>query len=162
MPDRGLSLSEECFLEHVAGPEFQAGAASGWWGVEPDTSVEWPYVVLWIAAPSRPNRPDRYHFRFHLQDFPTKGPTSMLWDPALKTKLAAEKRPKGTGDVAIVFRTDWKDGEALYAPWDRVAYDDHGDWALKHASRAWKSTRTIVHYLRLTKELLDSTDYHGA
>ena len=164
MSDRGLTLSEECFLEHVAGPEFQAGAAAGWWGLVTDEAVKWPYAVIWIAAPPRPNRPDRYYFRFLLQDYPTLGPTAMLWDPDLKAKLAADKRTKGTGDVAIVFRTDWKEGEVLYAPWDRIAYDDHiaSGWPAKYASRAWKPTRTIVHYLRLTKELFDSDAHHGA
>jgi hypothetical protein len=162
MSDRGLSLSEECFLEHVAAPDFQAGVASGWWGLETDAGVEWPYVVLWVAAPQRPNRPDRYHFRFYLQDYPAKGPTSMLWDPVQKTKLEPAKRPKGTGDVAIVFRTDWNAGDMLYAPWDRLAYDAHGDWPPKYAALAWKPTRTIVHYLRLTKALFDSEEYLGA
>lgn len=153
-------MSEECFLEHVASPDFQAGVASGWWGLEPGDT--WPHAVLWIAAPPRAKGPDRYHFRFYLQDYPSKGPTAMLWDPIKKAKPDADKRPKGTGFVALLFRTDWNEGNMLYAPWDRLAYENHPEWPPKHAHIAWKPTRSIVYYLQKTKEALDSEEYLGS
>jgi hypothetical protein len=160
MPDSGISLSEECLLEHIAAPLFQDGVAHGWWDVLPAT-VEWPYAVFWLAPPARPNSPDRYYLRVHLHDYPNKGPTATLWDLERRTKLELSKWPKGNNDVAMVFRTDWNNADALYAPWDRIAMDNHGDWPMKHPGRGWKPSYTIVHYLRHTRELLDSEDYHG-
>ncbi len=154
-------MSEECFREHVAAPLFRNGTVLGWWDLVLAAGTEWPHTVLWISAPARANSPNRYHLRFHLAEYPSKGPTATLWDHERRAKLELSKWPKGSNDVAMVFRTDWNSADALYAPWDRAAMDGHGDWPAKHPGLGWKPTMTIVHYLRLTRELLHSDEYRG-
>lgn len=161
MQHSGVSLAQECFEEHVATAAFQQGVERGWWGIVPSTTVLWPHVLIWIGVPPRDKAPDRYVLRFNLEDYPDKGPTANVWDSERNARADFAKWPKGTGDVAMVFRTNWKDAVALYAPWDRIAMDDHADWPAKHPGMGWKRTYTIVHYLRLTHELLNSEEYRG-
>lgn len=156
-----MTLDQECFQEHMTTPDFQYGVERGWWDVVASDAVVWPHVVLWIAAPIRPNAPDRYHFRFFLKDYPEMGPTATVWNPERNERLDLAKWPKGIADVRMAFRIDWNNAVALYVPWDRVAMAAHADWATKHPGLGWKRTRTIVHYLRLTHELLASEEYHG-
>jgi hypothetical protein len=85
----------------------------------------------------------------------------MPWDLERNQKLEPQWWPKGTCDVAMAFRTDWNGATALYAPWDRLALEAHPDWFARYPGLAWKRTHTIVHYLRLTRELLDSNEYTG-
>lgn len=162
MPDPGISLDQECFQEHVAASAFQAGVAAGHWDLINDARVEWPYVLVWIAAPARAKGPDRWVFRFYLKDYPEKGPTAMPWDCATNSRLDPAQWPKGLNDVAMVFRTNWNEARALYAPWDREAMDGHPNWKTNFPGIAWKPTRTIVQYLHLTHELLSTADYHGS
>ena len=162
MPNPGLSLGEECFLEHVANSAFQAGVAAGRWGLLEDARVKWPHVLIWIAAPQRAKGPDHWVFRFDLQDYPGKGPTAMPWDCAANAKLDPVLWPKGSGDVAMAFRTNWNGATSLYAPWDRAGMDSHPNWKTEFPGIAWKPTSTIVQYLHLTHELLASSDYHGS
>lgn len=143
-------------------PAFQAGMAAGRWGVIADPRVEWPHVLIWIAAPPRAKSPDRWVLRFNLQDYPEKGPTAMVWDEAANTKLEPKRWPKGVGDVAMAFRTNWNDATALYAPWDRAGMDSHPNWKTEFPGLAWNSTKTILQYLNLTHELLATSEYHGS
>lgn len=161
MSNPGKSLSEECFLEHLATPLFRNGVAMGWWDLCTDSKNEWPHVVIWLAAPDRTNGPERFYLNFNLSDYPTKGPTATLWDPSENSILDHSRWPKGVNDTAMVFRTDWENAKALYAPWDRIAMDSHGDWQTKHTSQKWKPSMTVVHYLRYTREALLTDDYHG-
>lgn len=86
----------------------------------------------------------------------------MPWDFEKNVKLDLAKWPKGSGDVAKMFRTDWKGAVALYAPWDRFTAQEHNaDWLKNYQGFEWNPSRTIVHYLRLTREILHSDDYHG-
>jgi hypothetical protein len=163
-----MNLSEECFLEHVAQADFQDGVVRDWWGIFTSLEICWPNPVIWIAAPPRPGRPvpspDRFYLRFDLQNYPSKGPTAMLWDTEKNAKLDPSRWPKGSGDVEKVFRIVWAGIDCLYAPWDRVAEEQHkadACWAAKYPGKIWKPTYTIVHYLRLTRELLHSEEYHG-
>jgi len=162
MPHSGLTLSEECFLEHVAAPAFQAGVVAGRWGLVGNCRVDWPNVLIWIAAPPRSNGPDRWVLCFNLQDYPEKGPTAVPWDCATNAKLDPAKWPKGSGDVAMVFRTNWNNAVALYAPWDRAGMDTHSNWKAEFPGFAWKPTSTVVQYLHLTHELLSTNEYVGA
>lgn len=155
-----MNLDEECYREHIAAPAFQDGVARGWWLDCPEAE-KWPNVLIRLTLPPRPNSPDFLHLRFELTGYPGTGPTATLWDVGRNAKLESAKWPKGVGDVAKAFRTDWEDMVALYAPWDRRAFAGHTDWPQKHPGRCWKPTYTIAHYLRFTRELLDSDDYHG-
>jgi hypothetical protein len=161
MPHPGITLDHECFLEHLALPAFQQGLDQGAWGVVKNDAVVWPDAILWISAPVRTNSPDRFYLRFNLRDYPEKAPTATVWDIDRNQRLDPAKWPKGRGDVAMAFRTNWNNAIALYAPWDRVALACHPDWAAKHPGVAWKRSHTIVHYLRMTLELLWSDEYTG-
>jgi hypothetical protein len=162
VPHPGLDLAEECWLEHLATPAFLAGVDRGSWGLFPTDAVQWPNAVLWIAAPTRPNSPERFYFFFDLTNYPTVSPTAHVWDSATSLKLDLARWPKGSGDVAMVFRTNWNNGQALYAPWDRLAMDSHPQWPAQFPGYAWKPGHTIVRYLNFTHELLHTDDYHGA
>jgi hypothetical protein len=156
-----MTLDFECFHQHLASAPFEDGVERGWWDLFPTPKVLWPYELIWIAAPPRPNSAERYYLRFLLQNYPDKGPTATLWDPDRNAMLAFTKWPKGSGDVELAFRTNWNNGMALYVPWDRVAMDSHPDWPARYPGLGWKPTHTIVHYLRLTRELLTSNEYRG-
>lgn len=156
-----MNISQECFNQHVASPTFQDGADRGWWGLLDSPVQPWPHVLIWVAAPVRPNSPSRFILRFTLEDYPAKGPTATLWDETTNSKLAFNRWPKGSGDVQIAFRTDYNNADALYVPWDRVVMDAHSDWPAKFPGISWRRSSTIVQYLRLTRELLDTSEYHG-
>lgn len=170
MPDSGLSLDEECFREHLASYDFCEGAALEKWGLHQDDAVRWPNAVIWVAAAPRGESPTRYYLFFNLEHYPKTAPTAYPWNRETKSKLDLGKWPKGTGNVKIVFRTDWNNApeqagrlqSALYAPWDRVAAAGHSEWPPRHAGLLWTSKHTIVNYLRPTHELLNSDEYEGA
>jgi len=156
-----MRLDETCFKEHVAARLFQDGVARGYWDIAPRDGVEWPYALIWISAPTRPNSPDRFFLRFSLKDYPSKGPTATLWDFEKDVRLDLAKWPKGNGDVGMVFRTNWKEAVSLYAPWDSFPLLDHTDWPQKYPGYVWKPTYTIVHYLRQTRDVLHTDEYIG-
>ncbi len=157
-----MRLDLACFHEHVASPPFQDGVARGYWDIASRDDVEWPYAIMWIDLPGKANSLDKLYLRFHLQDYPSKGPTAVPWDFEKNAKLDSAKWPKGNGDVAKVFRTDWEGAVALYAPWDRFTVEKHdANWLKTYPGFEWNAARTIVHYLRLTREILHSDDYHS-
>lgn len=161
MPDSGVSLDEECFREHLVSFDFREGAELGKWGLHEDETVRWPHAVIWVAAAPRGENPLRYYLFFNLDHYPMTGPTAYVWDCEKQAKLELAKWPKGTGNVQMVFRTNWNDAVALYAPWDRLAADGHPEWPGKHPGLLWTPKHTIVNYLRPTHELLNSDEYHG-
>jgi len=157
-----MRLDQACFNEHVASPPFQDGVARGYWDIAPRDDVEWPHVIIWIDLPERANSPAKLFLRFNLQDYPSKGPTAVPWDFDKHVCLDLRKWPKGIGDVAKAFRTDWENAAALYTPWDRFTVEKHDtNWLKNYAGFEWNSERTIVHYLRLTREVLHTDEYHG-
>ena len=157
-----MRLDQACFDEHVASRRFQDGVARGYWGIAPRDGVEWPQAIIWVDLPTRANSPGKLFLRFHLQDYPSKGPTAVPWDSEKNEKLEIGKWPKGDGDVAKVFRTDWEGAVALYAPWDRFTAEKHdANWLKNYPGFEWNPSRTIVHYLRLTREVLHCDDYRG-
>jgi hypothetical protein len=160
-----MTLDQECFLEHLASSAFENGIERGWWSLVASEAVVWPYSLLWISMPERPNSPGRLHLHFHLKDYPTKGPTATPWSPENNTRLDLARWPKGKGNVAIAFRTgdDWRrqNPEGLYVPWDRIPAVGHPNWPTDYPGFVWQATYTIVHYLRWTRELLDSNEYTG-
>lgn len=162
MPDSGVSLDEECFREHLAAFTFREGVDLRKWMLHEDEAVRWPNAVIWIGAAPRKDSPQRYYLFFNLEHYPKTGPTAYVWNAETKTKLDPSKWPKGTGDVKMVFRTDWNNAVALYCPWDRLAAADHAAWGSGHAGLLWTPKHTIVNYLGPTHELLNSDEYDGA
>lgn len=156
-----MRLDRACFEEHIAARPFQDGVARGYWDTAPRDDVEWPNAILWIGLPPRPNSPEKLFLRFDLQDYPSKGPTAVPWEVEKNVKLEFTKWPKGNGDVSKMFR-DWEGAVALYAPWDRFTVEKHAaNWLKNYPGFEWNVARTIVHYLRLTREVLHSDEYTG-
>src|SRR5690606_18657034 len=145
---RGMSTvlttpDERTFRAHLERAQFQAGVDRGRWRV---VSVSWPHAVIAVAAAPQPNSPAEFHLRFDLTGYPRQAPTATPWDSGTGTVLAAQKRPRGE-IVGVVFRADWNNGVALYAPYDRVALGSHRDWAAKYPGDAWTSDRDITFVL---------------
>jgi hypothetical protein len=146
---------------------FRIGVAKAHWGLaDPSTIPEdmaWPQVILWIAAIPRKEAPNRFCVRLNLDKYPSVPPTGTFWDPSTKDFLGVAKRPKGTGQVGVVFRTDWEGGRAFYHPFDRVAAQSHAsEWPKKYPHLLWDPTRhTIVDFLSMLHGYLQSAEYTG-
>jgi hypothetical protein len=159
---------QRLFEADVADAEFLIGARKGWWDLAPasvlPTDLAWPKRIVWIAAAQRARSPDKFYFLLDLKGYRTASPTGTLWDPETKARLALEKWPKGKDGsrFAKVFRTaDWKRGEALYHPYDRVAAQDHREWKREQPHLVWTAERTIVDFLEEFYALLQGSDYIG-
>ncbi len=156
---------QRAFEADIEGGAYQIGMANGQWGrAEPalvPASLAWPLVIFWVAAAPRPNAPDRFYVKLDCAHYPSQAQTGNFWDPMTAGMLAGEKRPKGTGQVAMVFRTDWEGGKAFYHPYDRVAAASHGDWAARYPRRIWSNKHTIVDLLSELHDLLHSHEYTG-
>jgi hypothetical protein len=156
---------QRLFESDLVSAEFRAGVLKGLWGL-PDVlpeGVEWPRVILWMAAAPRANSPDRFYVCLDAAGYRSVPPTGTFWDPTTKSILDLAKRPKGRpgSRFAKVFRTDWNNGLAFYHPYDRVAAKDHGDWPKDQPHLVWTSNHTIVDYLEEFQSLLNSGDYLG-
>jgi hypothetical protein len=142
-------------------------AQKGYWGLSGTDmqaeQPEWPLRILWVAAVPRVNAPVRFYLQLDFSDYRTVPPTGTFWDPATKSPLDHNKRPKGKKDsrLAKVFRTDWEGGRAFYHPYDRVAAKGHPNWATEQPSLIWDCSHTIVDYLEEMHSLLNSGDYLG-
>jgi hypothetical protein len=156
---------QRAFLTDTENGTFRIGVAEGIWGfadkslLPPDLS--WPRVVLWVAAEARNNSPDRFYICLDCQNYPMEPPTGNFWDIETKGPLVPAKRPKGKGNVAKVFRTDWEQGRAFYHPYDRFASNSHSNWKQKYPHLIWGRKHTIVDLLDVIHHLLNCSDYTG-
>ena len=64
--------------------------------------------------------------------------TAQPWDIAANAPLPANRWPTGTTIVPSVFRPDWKNGQCLYLPCDRMSIEGHDQWRSQHPSRLWQ------------------------
>lgn len=155
------------FQEDVESVGFLNGVVKGWWGFPDDHTLPapptWPYVILWLAAAERKNSPDRFYLRLDLAGYRAEAPTGTFCDPATGSPLDPTKRPKGRSGSRVerVFRTNWKNGDAFYHPYDRVALPGHENWATENPNVVWTAKRTIVDYLLEFRKLLNSRGYIG-
>lgn len=149
---------ERALRGHIAGPRFIDGVERGKWRVVGD--IEWPYVLVAVTAATRVNAPREYFLRVDAAGYPSSAPTLTPWDPETRDVLAADSRPKGERAGAI-FRSDWADGEALYAPFDRVALGGHSGWRQKHPRHTWHAGRDLAWVLQYLHDLLNDADYTG-
>lgn len=156
--EREMGLDERVFREHIAGPKFQEGVDRKRWRLMGD--IQWPHAVIAVSAAARELAPSEFFLRFELSGYPAI-PTAMPWDPETDAKLTAEKRPKGER-AGPLFRSDWNEGVALYAPYDRVAWQGHEEgWRQKHPRELWDSSKDITHVLRNLHYVLNADDYTG-
>lgn len=149
---------ERAFRAHVASAAFQAGVDRGHWRV---VSINWPQALMAVTAAARPGSPDEFFLRLDLSGYPQQAPTATPWNPVADDVLPAGRRPRGE-IVGLVFRSDWKEGRALYAPYDRVALQAHRNWLARYPGDAWTAGRDITFFLKQVHRLLNCDDYLGA
>jgi len=155
--ERVAPPDQRVFDAHASAPSFLAGVFRGDWTIE---SVDWPMVAISISAAPRDAAPNRFWLRCDFTNYPAEAPTATPWDRDTNMQLAADRRPKGE-DVATVFRTDWENGRALYAAYDRVALAGHQNWVGEHPRTAWDATRDLTWWVTRIWELLNDDDYLG-
>lgn len=152
-----MTLDEQVFRQHLAGPRFQEGVDRKRWRLVGE--IAWPHAVIAVSAAPREGAPEEFFLRFDLTGYPAM-PTAMPWDPEAGAMLAPNKRPKGPR-VGHLFRTNWNNGTALYAPYDRVAWNGHENWRQTHPRELWENSPEITHILRNVHHLLNAEDYAG-
>jgi hypothetical protein len=148
------------FHQHVNDGDFQTGVDQGMWGICNENSEypTWPMVVIWVQAASKPNRLDKYHFRFDLAGYPSAAPTTCPWNIETGNRLDSSLWPKGSRFVSSTFNPGWNQN-ALYAPCDRVAMVGHHGWKTQFPDLWWQPTFKITVYLNFLHRLLNSSDY---
>ena len=154
-----MVIEEQVFRSHIELGPFQSGVSKRRWRL---LSIDWPKVVIAICAAPRLGAPDEYGLQFDLTNYPQSPPTALPWDATKGCRLADQNRPHGKFRVPKTFRTDWKNGDALYLPCDRIAIIDHNDWLNHHPEMIWNPNGDITQYLRIVHELLISNDYTGS
>ena len=149
---------ERALHAHVASPRFMDGVGRKRWRIVGE--IEWPHALIAVSAALRDNAPREFFLRFDLVGYPEQAPTATPWDPVRGGVLAADLRPKGER-VGVVFRCDWENGRALYAPFDRVALGRHPEWRRQYPRHAWNAKRDLAWVLEYLHELLNDADYAG-
>jgi hypothetical protein len=148
-----VAPDEKALHADVAKAAFRVGAAEGRWRLG---SIVWPFVEVGVTAR------DGHEFvlRFRCDGFPQSAPTAQPWDPGHVQPLAHGLWPRSHGGrLGAVFRTDWKNGSALYLPCDRESIVGHDAWRSQMPSKIWRPADGLVQYLELVHELLNSRDY---
>lgn len=147
---------EQAVRDHFRSGRFVAGTDAGRWRL---ISVTWPHALIAVSAAPRDGAPEEFVLKFELSGYPAAAPTGCPWDLDADVILPAGKRPKGSR-AGHIFRTDWEQGRALYAPWDRLALG-HGDWASKYPIYVWNGRRDLTFYLTNVHDALNNDDYLG-
>jgi hypothetical protein len=142
----------------IAAPEFRRGEIESKWR---HIETAWPHAIIALSATERANAPDEYGFRFECSGYRHTPVTAQPWDLAARRPLPAPRWPGGHAIVPSVFRPDWKGGQCLYLPCDRMSIEGHGDWIHKHPNRLWQPQRGIICYLEQLYDLLNHDDYSG-
>ena len=157
-----MTPSQELFEAHLVEDDFKNGVVLGRWGVIPMEGVEWPHLVIWVSAAPRSTSPERYYFRFTLDDYSKTAPSAYVCTSEAPGKAPDDQWPTGINDVAMAFCINgWQHRNALYAPWDRAGLQAHPEWKDKYKGMAWESHFTIAHYLNRVFNLLNHDDYKG-
>lgn len=144
---------EKALRADVASARFKAAVADGRWRL---LGISWPHVFIAVTAMDGVE----HVLRLNCAGFPETAPTGGPWDMERNSILAFDRWPKGRGGrLSAVFRTDWKDGTALYLPCDRASIEGHAAWLTQMPSKIWRPSAGITHYLELVHELLNCSDY---
>ena len=123
---------QRSFEADVARPAFRLGEAEGRWRL---VEIAWPFVLIAVTAKDQ----RQYVLRFDCSGYPQTPPTGGPWDSPRNAVLAFDLWPRGRGGrVSAVFRTDWKDGTALYLPCDRKSFAGHDNWRNEMPSKIWR------------------------
>ena len=148
-----IGPDQRAFEADVAKGAFRLSEVEGRWRL---ISVAWPLGFFGVVA-----KDDReYVLRLNCAGYPQAAPTGGPWDMKANKVLAFDLWPRGRGGrVTAVFRTDWKNGTALYLPCDRESLVGHDNWRREMPSKIWRPSDGIGQYLELVHELLQSRDY---
>lgn len=148
-----MGPDEKALRAHLDKPAFLMAVADKRWHV---LDVAWPHVLIAVSA----SDDHEYVLRFDCTGYPATAPTAGPWDVDRKQALAHSLWPQSHGGrVKHVFRTDWKNGIALYLPCDREAIPGHNDWRQQMPSKLWRPEAGLIQYLELVHELLNCADY---
>lgn len=147
-----MAPDEKALRADLESGRFLAGEARKRWRL---VAMQWPFVLIGVSA----RDDNEYVLRFECSGYPQLPPTARLWDPGQSAPLELSRWPKGSGRIAAVFRSDWKEGTALYLPCDRVAIEGHDNWRTEHPSKIWNPSKGITQYVEIVHELLQSRDY---
>lgn len=155
-----ITPDKQAFLEDLETPDFKLGELDLKWKlikIEDDN----PFVFIMVSAAKRPNSPESYTFRFKIDNYPAYAPEICIWDVDNECKLDETNRPSGPDSFKILFRTNWRNGEHLYAPYERVALATHSNWVSEYKDLCWKSGDSIVKILNDLYRQLQSDRYEG-
>jgi len=148
-----IGPDQRAFEADAAKAAFRLGQAEGRWRL---VAVTWPFAFFGVTA--KDGR--EYVLRLNCTGYPQTAPTGGPWDMKTNQILTFDLWPRGHGGrVSAVFRTDWKNGTALYLPCDRESFAGHENWRHEMPSKIWRPTDGVVQYLELVHELLQSRDY---
>ena len=153
-----MTPDEHVFRTHLEGGSFQSGVDRGRWRLG---SIAWPHAIISIRAAERPGGPTEYTLRFDCSDYPQSPPTAQPWNPELDQPLEHARWPGGRARLPLAFNPNWKGGQCLYLPCDRLSITGHDGWLSQHPSMIWFPTGDITQYLRIVYDLLNSSDYTG-
>lgn len=155
--DQRMSPDERVLRDHLVRGGFRNGVERDRWRV---IEIEWPFVIIAVAAALRDKAPAEYALRFECSNYPQQPPTAGPWDAENKMPLPAGHWPAGKVRVPASFNPGWN-ANALYLPCDRFAVPGHDAWRAQHPEMLWTPDKDITHYLRIVHELLNSSDYTG-
>jgi hypothetical protein len=149
-PDRAL------LEQDLVAPVIRCGEIEGRWR---RVATRWPHVIFGVAAPPRQNAPVEYDFRFECSGYRQTPVTAQPWNIGADQPLPAALWPKGGPIVSSVFRPEWRLGQCLYLPCDRLSIEGHPNWLNEHPSRLWQPKRGIICYLEQLYDLFNQSDY---
>lgn len=150
---------DRLFLEQdLVAPDFRCGEFEGRWR---HVSTTWPHCVIAVSAPERPKAPREFGFRIECTGYRQAPVTAQPWDIDMNAPLPPPKWPTGPHFVNAVFKSDWKNGQCLYLPCDRISIEGHSNWVAEYPNRLWKPQRGIICYLEQLHDLFHQSDYSG-
>lgn len=151
-PDEGV------FRAHIEKGPFLSGVDRERWRL---IAIDWPYVLIAVAAAPRANGPAEYAFRFRCDDYPQTAPTAQPWNSERGGPLEPRLWPGGQPRVTLAFNPSWHGGQCLYLPCDRISMQGHDGWRTQHPGMLWSPNGDITQYLRIIHDLLNSSAYTG-
>lgn len=138
----------------MAATSFELGLARGQWGVHSQIGTE---LILCLRSPDGRD----FALRCLCNGYPSAPPCIAAWSVERNSIALPEERPLASGQLAIVFRTDWEGGNHLYHPMERCAIQTHPNWRHELPHRVWSTHLGIVQIVEEIYELLHSSDYQS-
>lgn len=142
------------FERDLGHASFIEGVVRQRWRV---VSKAWPSVVFAIKARDE----SELGFRLDFSGYPQASPTARLWSWERDQTPKPEEWPKGSPNFLSIFNPGWKNGSALYHPFDRISREGHGDWSKQYPHFVWNAAGTFVQYLAEIHRILNGRGYHG-